>query len=134
MLNKSVLSKAFSVAYGRDAGRRWLCLLIPEEREQREVCAVERARQLAAGLGPGVVLRMGNKGTKERREEAMLIYNVRHNEDGIAYGPVVQAKAKDVISHITELLACLKADDSISISIVEMSEEKFEALPEWDGY
>jgi len=64
----------------------------------------------------------------------MLVYQIKHTEDGTPYTAVIQATEKDTVEHIENLLPYSVAGDTITVSTLEMTQEEFDALPEFEGH
>jgi hypothetical protein len=64
----------------------------------------------------------------------MLVYKIEHTEDGQQYaGPINETEAL-TIEHISDILCYCAAGDTVKITVLDMTPEDFEALPEFVGY
>ena len=64
----------------------------------------------------------------------MLVYKIDHTEDGEHYDGPVNVREVDTVDHISDLLPYCVVGDTVTITVLDMSPAKFEALPEFEGY
>ena len=62
----------------------------------------------------------------------MIIYKIEHTESGYSITHVRKSEA-DTADYIADHLSWCEVGDTMQIAVVEMTEEEYEALPEFEG-
>jgi len=62
----------------------------------------------------------------------MIIYKIEHTESGYSIAHVSKSEA-DTVDYIADHLSWCEVSDTMQITVLEMTEEEYEALPEFEG-